>query len=150
MRRFLFLGFLLLLGTGCIPSSNNNNESVESTVTFPQGVVVHVDIADTEWERIQGLSGTPYLPDDEGLLFLHDTHAYQNYWMKRMLIPIDIIWIDNDRVVGFVEDAQPENPPVTIYTSDMPVDKVLEVPAGFVAVNSVKIGDILDINVVQE
>jgi uncharacterized protein len=134
---------LLLLGTGCATVD-------ESTVEFPNGATVTVDIADDLFERTQGLSGRESLESNEGLLFLHEEHAVQRYWMKDMLIPIDIIWIDGEEVVGFVEAAQPEKPPLTIYESPVPVDKVLEVSSGFVTQNSVNIGDILDIQVATE
>jgi len=118
---------------------------MEPIVIIPNGTILSIDIADDLFEREKGLGGREVLSDNEGLLFLHDSSAYQSYWMKDMLIPIDIIWIDRDRIVGYVQEAQPEDPPVTIYTSPQPVDKVLEVSAGFVLKNALKIGDILDI-----
>ena len=141
MRKWIVLS-LLLLGAGCAP--------VEPVVVFPNETVVHVDIANDIFQRRKGLSGRESLASDEGLLFLHDKLDYQRYWMKDMLIPIDILWIDGERIVGFVQDAQPEDPAETIYTSPSPVDKVLEVSAGFVFQNDLKIGDILDIVLVDE
>ena len=141
MHRWVVLS-LLFLGAGCAP--------VEPIVVLPNDTIIHVDIADDIFERQKGLSGRESLATDEGLLFLHDGSDYQRYWMKDMLIPIDILWIDGERVVGFVQDAQPEDPAGTIYTSPSPVDKVLEVSAGFVSQNDLKIGDILDIVLVDE
>ena len=141
MRKWIVLS-LLFLGAGCSP--------VQPVVVFSNETVVHVDIADDNFEREKGLSGRESLEADEGLLFLHDELEYQRYWMKGMLIPIDILWIDGERVVGFVQDAQPEDPATTIYSSPAPVDKVLEVSAGFVSQNDLKIGDILDIQLANE
>ncbi|MBI4435093.1 DUF192 domain-containing protein, partial [Candidatus Uhrbacteria bacterium] len=91
-----------------IPSASEESPKGESVVVLSNGAAVVVDIADDMFEREKGLSGRESLEADEGLLFLHDELEYQRYWMKDMLIPIDILWIDGERVVGFVQDAQPE------------------------------------------
>ncbi|MFA4845881.1 MAG: DUF192 domain-containing protein [Patescibacteria group bacterium] len=115
------------------------------TVEFANGTTITIVIADTQAERVQGLSGHAPLTEDEGMLFIHDDKQIQGYWMKDMLFPIDIIWIDGDTIVGFQEDAPLENPVRTIYYSPVPVDQVLEVSAGFVGQNDVKVGDVLDV-----
>lgn len=142
MRKWILLS-ILFLGVGCtLPR--------QPIVVLPNGTVVGVEIADSDVERIAGLSGRAGLASGRGMLFLHEESAVQSYWMKGMAFPIDIIWIDGDEIVGFVEAAQPEEPPLTIYTSSEPVDKVLEVSSGFVAENGLKIGDILDIELPDE
>ena len=142
MRRWTFL-FLVFLGAGCSCANH-------PFVALPNGTRVQVQIADDQSARVLGLSGIESLEQDQGLLFLHETTDTQRYWMKDMLIPIDLIWIDGNKVAGFVENAQPEKPPLTIYSSPVPVDKVLEVSSGFVAKNGLEIGDILDIELVDE
>ncbi|MBI4437781.1 DUF192 domain-containing protein [Candidatus Uhrbacteria bacterium] len=116
-----------------------------SNVTFVNGARVRVEVADTQAERVQGLSGHAPLGEEEGMLFLHEAKTIQGYWMKDMLFPLDIIWLDGATIVGFQENAPPENPAKTIYYSPVPVDRVLEVSAGFVAQNAVAIGDVLDV-----
>lgn len=125
--------------------SHMREERSSPTVTFANGTTVSVEIADTQAERVQGLSGHASLAQDEGMLFLHDEKQIQGFWMKDMLFAIDIIWIDGNTVVGFQEDAQPETPTRTIYYSPVPINRVLEVQAGFVARNEVKVGDVLDV-----
>ncbi len=137
-----FVGVLLFVIVGVIDRSSDQQKSV---VVFPNGTTVSIEIADDQIEREKGLAGRGSLSDSEGLLFLHNELATQTYWMKGMIIPIDIIWIKENSIVGFVQNAQPEDPPFTIYTSPEPVDKVLEVSVGFVDQNRLEIGDILDI-----
>ncbi len=122
------------------------DERFVPSVKFVNGTTVIVELADTHAERVQGLSGHEPLADDEGMLFLFEMKEIQGFWMKDMLFPIDIIWIDDDTVVGFQQNAQPENPAKTIYYSPVPMDRVLEVQAGFVAQNEVKVGDVLDVH----
>jgi len=108
-----------------------------------------VDVADTPLERQQGLSGTKSLRLSNGLLFVFGKSSIQRFWMKDMLIPIDIIWINDGKIVGFVENVQPE-PGVSLmklkrYSSPVPVNYVLEVSAGTVNRIGASVGDAVTI-----
>lgn len=142
MRKWILFS-ILFLGAGCSTQS-------QPIVVLPNGTVIALEIADDDAQRIRGLSDRAGLPSGRGMMFLHEESAVQSYWMKDMAFSIDIIWINENEVVGFVEDAEPEEPPLTIYSSPAPVDKVLEVFSGFVAQNGLKIGDILDIELPDE
>jgi len=62
--------------------------------------------------------------------------------MKEMKFSIDIIWIDNGKVVGFVENAPlPTDNEIPTFSSPSPVTHVLEVNAGFVNTHSLKVVD---------
>lgn len=103
-----------------------------------------VELATTTIEQARGLSFRASLAEESGMLFTFSP-GIQNFWMKDMNFPIDIIWIAGGKVVGFEQDAKPQ-PGVplwrlTIYTSPDGVDKVLEVNAGIVAKDGIKIGD---------
>lgn len=88
-----------------------------------------VEIADEPAEWRKGLVDHRPLKQGEGLLFVFPTANRQTFWMKDMTFPIDIIWIRNNEVVGFTDDAQPDNGEV-LYYSPGPVDYVLETAAG--------------------
>ena len=103
---------------------------------------IHADIADTHMEQVQGLSGRR---EPQTMLFLFEYPAVQSIWMKEMFFPIDIVWLQDDRVVGIEYDLPPESPAKTIYSSKIPVNRVLEVPAGTVEKSGVKVGERLDI-----
>ena len=50
-----------------------------------------------------------HLDPDAGMLFIFDREAPLTFWMKNTFIPLDMIFIDDDRrIVGIVEDAVPE------------------------------------------
>lgn len=104
-----------------------------------------VDVADTAALRSQGLSGRSGLAAGEGMWFVFQIPAVAPFWMKDMKFPIDIIWIRNGAVTGFVKNASPQ-PGKTIFTLPLYfppglVDRVLEVPAGTVAQDGIKVGD---------
>ena len=86
----------------------------------------NVKVAKTEEERAKGLSGITELPEDEGMLFYMDKPQKCSFWMKDTLIPLDIIFIDEDEEVISVHQGVPED--TTPITEDN-VLYVLEVNA---------------------
>jgi uncharacterized protein len=114
------------------------------TVYIGSAAVV-VTVADTEQKRIQGLSGVKKLDEREGKLFVFDTDARHGIWMKDMLIPLDIIWIDKDlRVVSFKENVSPQTFPEA-FRPDADARFVLEMNAHFVSSLRVQVGDRLTV-----
>ena len=91
-----------------------------------------LDIADTDEKRSQGLSGRGKLEETQGMLFLFPQKDMYAFWMKDMLFPLDLIWIDEDTVVDISE-----NVPIPFtatylprYQPKAPVNRVLEVNSG--------------------
>jgi uncharacterized membrane protein (UPF0127 family) len=108
-----------------------------------KGIPLFVSIADTDPERIQGLSGTEPLKDTEGMLFVFDKLDTYVFWMKDMNYPLDIIWLDNEmRVIHIEKNLAPDTYPKT-YTAESPARYVLETKAGFSDANAIAVGDIL-------
>ncbi|MDO8481654.1 MAG: DUF192 domain-containing protein [bacterium] len=107
------------------------------------GKTIQVSIADTPEERAKGLSSRSSLSQGEGMLFVFDSDAKYQFWMKDMSFPIDILWISyKGEVVDIRENVSPETYP-DIFTPNSPVRYVLELPAGFARAYSVKMGDIV-------
>lgn len=108
-------------------------------------IVFSAETATTTLEQARGLSGRAGLGRNEGMLFLFGHPSGQNFWMKDMKFPIDIIWIGGGKVLGFAENAVPE-PGIPllrlkIYSSPAGVDTVLEVNSGTVLKDNIKVGD---------
>ena len=114
---------------------------------FTDGTIVTAGLARTVEEMTQGLSGRESLAETEGLLFIYTSDEQPSFWMKDMKFSIDILWIHGETVVGFEENLQPEEPAKTLYTPEKLVNRVLEVPSGFVYAHQIKAGDTLDIDV---
>ena len=114
---------------------------------LPNGVVLNVAVADSEDERIQGLSGIENLSRDEGMLFIFPYSGQHGIWMKDMNFPIDILWLDEDgRVVDVVENVPvpPEGETdgsLPIYHNDDPAKYVLEAVAGTARGAGVEVGE---------
>lgn len=140
-----FTGFFIQQDDAFRPYERSSSSVEFGIVDLPGEHTILVELARTQQEQIKGLSGHAPLSDQEGMLFINEQKIQQRFWMKEMLFPIDIIWIDDETIIGFIEDARPENPVATIYVSPKPVDRVLEVQAGFVRKYNLKTGDQLDI-----
>lgn len=105
-------------------------------------VALKVTVADEYDERIKGLSGTPMLGDLEGKLFIFDEEGKHGIWMKDMIMPIDILWIDkNLQVIHIEENVLPSSYPATTYYPQKEARFVLEMNAFFVSSLRVQIGD---------
>jgi uncharacterized membrane protein (UPF0127 family) len=91
--------------------------------------------------RARGLGGVRRLDPGWGMLFVFRRPEGMVFWMKGMLIPIDIIFIRGGRVVKVFLKVPPPGPAGRVVTTGRPViaDTVLEVGAGSAA--GVRLGD---------
>lgn len=65
--------------------------------------------AKTDEERQEGLQGVKELPENEGMIFYFDSPQRVEFWMKDTLIPLDIIYINDDQEVVDVYKGQPND-----------------------------------------
>ena len=114
-----------------------------------KSLIVSVEVADTNAERVQGLSGRKYLGDYEGMLFIMDSVSGSSFWMKDMYIPLDILFIDEKGfIVDIHEDMQPCEPGYCPNITSSDVYKyALEVNAGFCKENRVGVGNTVLFNI---
>jgi hypothetical protein len=118
------------------PAAQVQGESVQITLGDAK---VDAEIVATPEARTKGLSGRESLAEDEGMLFIFDTDDVHSFWMKDMLISIDMIWLTADkRVVHIEANATPESYPAS-FGPHTPTRYVLEVPAGWAARHGVTI-----------
>jgi hypothetical protein len=135
---------LLALALACAPKKGG-----EPAVPAPRVVLetstgarhaVDVELARTEPERRKGLMDRASLPENAGMLFIFDETSVQSFWMKNTLIPLDMVFIDEDgRIVGIVESAEPRT--LTERTVGKASRYVLEVNGGWARSHGVRAGD---------
>jgi uncharacterized membrane protein (UPF0127 family) len=53
-------------------------------------------VADTTQKRELGLMSVDALKKNEGMLFVFPEKGNYSFWMKNTLLPLDIIWINNN------------------------------------------------------
>ena len=50
-------------------------------------------------EISKGLMHLEEIPDNWGILFNYKNSGYEGIWMKNTLIPLDVVWIDENKVI---------------------------------------------------
>ena len=142
---FIIVTFLLIIGGFFLLAKKPQQKSTEILINNKK---LQIEIMQTEEEKAKGLSDRKNLCSNCGLLFVYDSEGIYSFWMRRMYFDIDILWLNKDRVVDIIYDAKKptaeefESPRI-IYQSKVPADKVLEVNAGWVEKNGIKIGDVV-------
>ncbi|MBN2198104.1 DUF192 domain-containing protein [Candidatus Wolfebacteria bacterium] len=136
---FLFLIFFIFHFS---KSSLNNKAQVNiGSLEIP------VEVVKDSISRAKGLSGRQSLDAESGMLFIFKKAGFYSFWMPDMNFPIDIIWINNGKVVDITSDIPNEfnilNP--KNYKPSFPAQYVLEVNAGFAKKKNIKIGDLVSI-----
>lgn len=99
------------------------------------GKVFHLEVANTDSSRQKGLMERDRLGDDEGMIFVFSGEQERSFWMKNVLIDLDILFFNNDG--QFVSGAKmtPDSPLVQDmfkkrWLSKGPARFVVEVAGG--------------------
>jgi len=71
------------------------------------GKSYNVETAVTKAERNYGLMNRAEMAADAGMLFIFPRSDVYGFWMKNTLIPLDIIWISENKKVVDVTTLQP-------------------------------------------
>lgn len=134
----ILIGAIVFLIISQIVKSEKKNLTV---ITASNRYSLSVEFARTFEEQQTGLMNRKSMPQDAGMLFIFSVSKVQSFWMKDTYIPLDIIFLDeNKTVVNVAENAQPcvdqgNNCPV--YLSSAPSLYVLEVNSGWTKAHNV-------------
>ncbi len=147
MKKILY-AFLVLLSLACVAVllmlyTQHSYMLGQPTLPTKQMQIgtttLTVEIASTEQERTDGLSGRLSLLPAHGMLFIFDSPGEYGFWMKEMRFSLDIIFINNAKVVTVDANLSPQTYPEAFYPLS-PAQYVLEVPAGFASEHSIMQG----------
>jgi uncharacterized protein len=109
----------------------------------PVPILLEIEIADNEEERMRGLMDRQNLPDNAGMLFVFQNEEPRSFWMKNTYISLDIIYINsNKEIVSIQKYTQPKS--TYSIPSEKPAMYVLEVNAGYSDKNGINPGDKID------
>ncbi len=131
------VALLLLCPLACQKPAPSGN-----TVTI-NGHSWNVELAMTNAERAQGLSGRQGLGERNGMLFVYPSPHVLQFWMKDCYFPLDIAFIGADRKIVAIETmaCEPDRAGRTIYSSRVPAQWALEIGAGQFSRLGIKAGD---------
>jgi uncharacterized membrane protein (UPF0127 family) len=148
-KRFVVGALVLLsligLGLWYYITIFRTGESTASTAKLvlaagPQGTYT-LETASDQAGQTKGLSGRTELGSQSGMLFRYGETAERCMWMKDMRINLDMIWLDADqRIVSIVQNVTPASYPHTYCAT---AKDVIELPAGAVRTNGVRVGQVV-------
>jgi uncharacterized protein len=110
---------------------------------------IDIEIAATEYQKEKGLMARISMAENQGMLFLFDYPKIQSFWMKDTILPLDLIFTDeNRRIVHIANDAVPFSE--TLISSEKPAQYVVEVNAGYCNKHHIEIGNKIEFIKFQE
>lgn len=117
---------------------------LSTTVVTIDGQNFTAEIAKTPLEQQMGLSGRSSLENNSAMIFIFNSSNRQSFWMKDMKFPLDIIFINNKKIVFIAQNQPPpksatQAPP--IIQPNMLSNAVLEINAGLSQQYHFKVGD---------
>jgi uncharacterized membrane protein (UPF0127 family) len=150
-RKFAVALAMFAIAIGCnspqspTPTTTTIATQSGSRVILPDGTSIHVEIAADEETRQQGLMYRDRLAEDAGMLFFFAKTDEYPFWMKNTLIPLDIIWIDEQKkIVHIGRDIPPcRADPCVSYAPGAKSRYVLELAAGVAAKHRLAEGNLL-------
>jgi|SRR3989338_1876450 len=132
--------FLLIFLANCVQNSDKLGQ-----ILIDSGyghVTVNAQVADDNDKRARGLMLVESLDENAGMLFVFEQEDFQTFWMKNTLIPLDMIFIDEELKIVDIKNAIPcTNDPCQLYKSEAPAKYVLEVNGNFTKKNNIMPGN---------
>lgn len=168
MKRKMFLAITMICGVllascekmdvktqssgGEQKSSAATSEEQPATTALTPGTVAtivvgdapfSVEIAETDEERAKGLMNRESLAANSGMWFVFPQMGSEKFWMKDTLIPLDLIFVDNNmKVVHVIKNAPAMS--TEILSSPASFQYVLEVNAGTADNKGIAVGDTVE------
>ncbi len=106
---------------------------------------VDVEVAAEPGSRALGLGNRDSLAPEAGMLFIFPKSGLYKFWMKGMRFPLDMIWIEGNKIVDISASVAVLNSssdgPIPVYSPKTEVSQVLEVNSGYAAAHNIQIGD---------
>lgn len=104
---------------------------------------INIEIAQKPQELTRGLQYRTELDKDSGMLFIFKGSNFHSFWMKNVLIPLDMIWINDKFEIVHIENSVPpcKKDPCKTYSPNKPTTYVLEVDSGYCLKKKIKLGD---------
>lgn len=108
---------------------------------------VKLEVAASKEEIENGLMFRTSMPETQGMVFLFHPHRQVAFWMYHTLIPLDMLFIRDGKIIAICKQVPPcksENTgecPTYPTTGLVDVSEVVEVNGGFCDRHGVKEGD---------
>lgn len=143
---FLASAVLAAVSVNGSPSSSLPAQSVYYRVCFADQCF-RAEAAVTPEQRGRGLMSRTGLQEREAMIFFFEDEKPYPIWMKNMLFPIDILWLDSrQRIVEMRLEVPPcRADPCPVYAPSADSRYVLELKSGIVSKMGLETGDQMSI-----
>jgi uncharacterized membrane protein (UPF0127 family) len=152
--------FCLFL-TGCLgkPAANSqepvNSSGVGQMLPISAQAIIgqtiiELEVATTPEQQALGLMFREQLPANRGMLFPFSQPRFPQFWMKNVLIPLDMIFL-KEGVVQAVYFHVPgcQQDPCPIYAPNRLADQVIELAGGRAKELGVQVGDRISLKILK-
>jgi len=122
----------------------------KTTIAFPKGRQITVEVAHTPHARERGLMFRKELASDYGMLFVFPKQLALQFWMKNTWVDLDMIFLGSEKKINHLYHNVPHSNPgdahAVLAKRHGFGQYVLELPAGAAKGYGLKVGDQLIFN----
>ena len=146
---------LSLFALGLILIGTNAQALAKAPLARIGANTVKLEVAATDEEVQRGLMFRTAMPEDAGMVFIFNPNRPVNFWMYHTLIPLDMLFIKEGKIVKIFDHVPPcksESPrecPQYPNGPGIDVSEVVEVNAGYAQRHNVKEGDAVSFELPQ-
>jgi uncharacterized membrane protein (UPF0127 family) len=134
---------------GAIASNQSENRGQMLPITaraYINNQSIDLEVARTDQQQAMGLMFRTSQPRDRGMLFPFAEARPVGFWMKNVVIPLDMIFLRD----GIVQEVFVNVPPCQsdrcpVYGPRTPIDSVIELAGGRAKELGIKVGDKIQI-----
>lgn len=112
--------------------------------------IIELEVAQTPQQQAIGLMYRDSLPRNRGMLFIFTPPQNVSFWMKNVSISLDMVFLSNG-VIQYIVTAPPcSAEPCPLYSTNVPVDQVIELAQGRANELNLQVGDRLSIEMIDK
>lgn len=135
IKKSIFIILITLIILGCQQNTFDISQ-YETTTTQINQTEIQLAIADTLEFQAQGFMNVTKIPENEGMLFVYESPAPRSFWMKNTLLPLDIIFLNQNKEIINIhhntppcKEIDPEQTSCPSYLSSGPSQFIIELPS---------------------
>ena len=152
MRSQIYWVLVVLSGlAGCVDRTKTATleDLYTREVKMPDGARYRAEVVTGKFDMSRGMMFRDSLAPDRGMLFIHGEPGKYPYWMYQVRLPLDLIWIDQNRLITeIVPNVEPCKSESAVKCPQIGGNRrslfILELNAGTAAKHNLKPGDRLD------
>jgi uncharacterized protein len=133
MKKLILITCVLFFASTGLAKETIPTQSLPISYTFTSNnTVIELESAKTFEQKQIGLMGRKSMPENHGMIFIYKSSALLSFWMKHTLTPLDMIFLNNNKIVGIIPNVPPclTQTSCTSYGPDHIANQVIELNAG--------------------